>query len=173
MGSNGTGRRTFLTGLGTAAAVSLGAGCLSGGSEPVEAEPEPVVDVAQAVEGETDPGAWRDVATIRFDGYVGGWVGLEPAPIELVENPTLVLFEGREYELTWMNQDGIHHNLAFWDADREVVDGYSTPGTDVVGEEETLTVEATPEMDTYRCEYQPEGQRGAVRVLDPAALQAE
>lgn len=168
-----TRRRSFLRGLGTTTALALAAGCLSGADEDgASDEPEPVVDVAEATEGETDPDAWRDVATIRFDGYVGGWLGLEPAPIELVENPTLVLLEGREYELTWMNQDGIHHNVAFWDEDREVVDGYSTDGTDVVGERETLAFEATTEMDTYRCEYQPAGQRGDVRVLDPAELRS-
>ncbi|AEH35988.1 hypothetical protein [Halopiger xanaduensis] len=184
MGSNRTGtgaetgRRAVVAGLGATAVASL-AGCLSGsdggggsgGSDGDSgddgSDEEPVVDAAETTVGNTDPDAWRDVAELRFDGYVGGWLGLEPAPIELVENPTLVLVEGGEYELTWTNQDGIHHNIAFWDEDREVVRDYSTPGNETLGERETLAFEATPEMDTYRCEYQPAGQLGDVRLVSP------
>lgn len=167
MAPKGADRRTFLTGAaGTITAVSV-AGCL-GGAEPEDDEPEPGLDQAEALEGDTSPDVWRDVEAIQFDGYVGGWLGLEPAAIDHVENPTLVLVEGREYELTWENKDGIHHNIAFWDADREVVEDYSTDGNDVVGERETLVFEATPEMDTYRCEYQPVGQKGDVEILDHA-----
>ncbi|GAB3678790.1 hypothetical protein [Halopiger thermotolerans] len=171
MGSNRTGRRTVLAGLGATAAASL-AGCLSssdgsdedGGTDEPE---EPVVDAAETTVGNTDPEAWRDVTELRFDGYVGGWLGLAPAAIELVENPTLVLVDGRKYELTWTNRDGIHHNIAFWDEDRNVVRDYSTPGNETAGASETLVFEATPEMDTYRCEYQPAGQLGDVRLISP------
>ncbi|ADB59176.1 hypothetical protein Htur_0275 [Haloterrigena turkmenica DSM 5511] len=160
----GTDRRAVLsTVAGAVAAVSV-AGCL-GGADSEDDEPEPGLDQATAVEGDTDPEAWRDVESLRFDGYVGGWLGLEPSAIEGVENPTLVLVEGREYEVTWENKDGIHHNFAFWDEDREVVEDYSTDGTDVEGERETLVFEATPEMDTYRCEYQPAGQKGPVELI--------
>ncbi|OVE83562.1 cupredoxin domain-containing protein [Natronolimnobius baerhuensis] len=169
MGTNGIGRRAFLAGIGATTAVAVTAGCL--GDDADSTADDPVVDIAETTEGDTDPEAWADVSSIRFDGYVGGWVGRDPAPIELVENPTLVLLEGREYDLTWENQDGMHHNIAFWDADREVVDNYTTDGTDVEGERETLTFEATAEMATYRCEYQQEGQRGDVTVLKSAALE--
>lgn len=165
MAPNSADRRTVLsTVAGAAAAVSV-AGCLGGSEESADDEPEPELDQATAAEGDTDPAAWRDVEALRFDGYVGGWLGVEPAAIEGVENPTLVLVEGREYEVTWENKDGIHHNFAFWDENREVVEDYSTDGTDVEGERETLAFEATPEMDTYRCEYQPAGQKGPVTLI--------
>ncbi|EMA40857.1 hypothetical protein [Halobiforma nitratireducens] len=169
MGSSAkeTRRRTFLRGLGGAIAVSTVAGCFDDEGEPAEeSEPEPVVDEATATEGPTDPDSWRDIDRIRFDGYVGGWVGVEPDHVDRVENPTLVLVAGREYELTWRNRDGMHHNVAFWDADRNVVRDYSTDGTDVEDDIETLAFEATTEMETYRCEYQPEGQWGHVEVVD-------
>ncbi|WP_440772086.1 cupredoxin domain-containing protein [Natronorubrum sp. DTA28] len=165
-----TDRRTLLSGVaGTLATVSI-AGCLGQDSSDDDGddEPDPVVDEAEFVEGDTDPDAWRDVEEIQFDGHVGGWVGVEPAAVDRVENPTLVLEAGREYELTWENMDGVHHNIAFWDDDREVVDGYSTDGNETVGERETLAFEATPEMATYRCEYQPEGQVGEVVFLEDA-----
>ena len=162
MHSSGVDRRTLLAGSATLAAVVLG-GCLE---DDDEREPEPVVDAAESLEGETDPDAWRDVESIRFDGWVGGWVGVEPAAIDRVENPTLVLVEGREYELTWENMDGVHHNFAFWDTDREVVHEYATDGNEEEGKTETLGFEATPEMATYRCEYQQEGQVGDVEVLE-------
>ena len=164
MNGHGAHRRRFLSGvLGTVTIASL-AGCTSGEDDRND-EPEPVVDEADAIEGDTDPEAWRDVEVLRFDGWVGGWVGLEPPAIERVENPTLVLVEGRSYELTWENRDGVHHNFAFWDVDENVVRDYSTDGTDVEGERETLTFEATPEMETYHCEYQPAGQWGEVEIL--------
>ncbi|WP_049929119.1 cupredoxin domain-containing protein [Halopiger goleimassiliensis] len=162
MNSSDDSRRSFLAGVAGLAAVPV-AGCLGGDDDDPSVE-EPVVDVAEALEGETDPDAWRDVSEIRFEGWVGGWVGVEPPAIDRVENPTLVLFDGREYELTWENMDGIHHNVAFWDADREVVDGYATEGNEEEGRTETLAFEATPEMATYRCEYQPAGQVGDVEV---------
>ncbi|MDQ2050899.1 hypothetical protein RBH26_10435 [Natronolimnohabitans sp. A-GB9] len=163
MASHDIDRRTVLAGVGSTLSAVAVAGCLGGDDEDGD---EPVVDAAESLEGETDPDAWRDVDEIRFDGHVGGWVGVYPPAIDRVENPTLVLVDGREYELTWENMDGVHHNVAFWDDDREVVDEYSTDGNEIVGETETLVFEATPEMETYRCEYQQERQRGDVIVID-------
>ncbi|AFZ72957.1 hypothetical protein [Natronobacterium gregoryi] len=165
MVSSPTRRRTLLTGVGTTVVAAI-AGCLGDDNGSESEADEPVVDEAEMTEGNTDPDAWHDVETIRFDGWVGGWVGVEPSAIDRVENPTLVLVDGREYEVSWKNMDGVHHNIAFWDANREVVADYSSPGNEVVGEVETLTLEATDEMATYRCEYQPEGQRGDVVVLE-------
>ena len=163
MAPNGAVRRRFLAGV--AGTLTAAAGCL-GGEDSGDDEPEPGLDEATALEGETDPDVWRDVERIRFDGYVGGWLGRDPPAIEGVENPTLVLFGGREYELVWENMDGVHHNFAFWDEGRDAVAGYATDGNDLVGERETLAFEATSEMDTYRCEYQPAGQVGEVVVVD-------
>ena len=155
-------RRRVLAGAG---ALAIGvAGCL--GDEDDGDEEEPVVDTAESLEGETDPDAWRDVDEIELEGWVGGWVGLAPDAIDRVENPTLVLVAGREYELTWENRDGVHHNVALWDDDREVVAEYATDGTDVEGETETLVFEATEELATYRCEYMQEGQWGEIEVLE-------
>lgn len=160
-----TDRRTLLSGIAGSLTAASVAGCL--GQRPDDDEdPEPVVDAAESLEGDTDPDAWADVDEIRFDGYVGGWVGVEPPAIDRVENPTLVLVEGRAYEITWENMDGVHHNIAFWDEDREVVEDYSTDGNETVGETETLAFEATPEMETYRCEYQQERQFGDVVILE-------
>ncbi len=160
MNGSNPGRRAFFAGTTAALFGGTLVGCLD--SDEDDQEPEPVVDAATSLEGDTDPDVWRDVDTLVLDGYVGGWVGVSPDPIDRVENPTLVLFEGREYEFTWENKDGVHHSIAFWNDDEEVVDEYATDGTDVVGETETLVFEATPEMATYRCEYQPAGQVGDV-----------
>ncbi|ELY46701.1 hypothetical protein [Natronorubrum sulfidifaciens] len=157
-------RRTFLSGVAGALVAASVAGCLNRDDDPDD--PEPVVDAAESLEGDTNPAAWRDVDEIVFDGYVGGWVGAEPAAIDRVENPTLVLVAGREYEITWENMDGVHHNIAFWDADHDVVADYSTDGNETIGEVETLEFEATPAMEHYLCEYQQAGQIGAVRVID-------
>ncbi len=166
MATHETGRRRFLSGVGATAGVVVAVGCL-GGSEEDDESDEPVVDVAQTTQTDTDPEAWTDVWDIRFDGYVGGWVGLHPDPIDRVENPTLVLVGGREYEFTWENMDGVHHNIALLDANEEVVNDYSTPGLTTEGKQETLRFEASPEMEHYRCEYQPAVQNGEIVVIDP------
>ncbi|WP_265109628.1 hypothetical protein [Halosolutus halophilus] len=168
MAAHDAGRRRFLSGVTATLGIALVTGCLGSTDDGDEDTTEPVVDVAETTEGNTDPEVWADVESLQFDGWVGGWVGVEPEPIADVENPTLVLVEGREYEITWENMDGIHHNFAFWDADHDVVNEYSTPGTDVQGETETLTIEAMAEMETYRCEYQQARQRGDVVLLDSA-----
>ena len=165
MTARGTGRRRFLSGLAATTALPLVAGCL-GDTDEDDAD-EPVVDAAETTATDTDPDRWTDVTEIRFDGWVGGWVGVAPEPIDRVENPTLVLVAGREYELAWENMDGVHHNVAFWDENHDVIRDYSTPGNEIEGEIEGLRFEATPEMETYRCEYQQARQRGDVIVLDP------
>nr|WP_160049071.1 hypothetical protein [Natrialba sp. INN-245] len=151
--------------LALAAAV---AGCLSEEREDGGDTEEPVVDVAEATasEGETDPGAWANVDEIRLDGYVGGWVGVSPDHVDRIENPTLVLTEGREYELTWTNQDGVKHNLAIHDDEGEVVDEYATGVSEDTGATATLEFVARPEMATYICEHQPAIQYGEVVVLE-------
>ena len=171
MAADETDRRQFLSGVGGTIGVAITAGCLggSGADEPEDDESDdPIVDAAETTRTTTDPDAWTDVREIRFDGYVGGWVGVHPSPIDRVENPTLVLVAGRAYEFTWENMDGVHHNIALFDADEDVVDEYSTPGLTAEGERETLRFEATPAMDHYRCEYQPAVQHGDITVIDPA-----
>ncbi len=167
MAPDNTNRRRFLSGVGATIGLAVTAGCLGETDEPVDDGDGPIVDVAETTRTNTDPALWADVDSIRFDGYVGGWVGVQPAPTDRVENPTLVLAEGREYEFTWENMDGVHHNIALLDADEDVVDDYSTPGLTTEGELEILTFEAIAEMAHYRCEYQPAVQNGEIIVTDP------
>lgn len=171
MTPNSADRRAFLSGVAAALATASAAGCLSRGDEVDAADgsstdPEPIVDVAESTVGETEPSAWRDVEEIAFDGYVGGWVGVEPDHIDRVENPTLVLFEGRDYEITWENRDNVKHNLAIYDADDELVEEYVTEVVAERGETATLDFTASSEMTTYICEHQPVIQLGDIEVLE-------
>ncbi|WP_323172855.1 hypothetical protein [Natrialba sp. PRR66] len=175
MASNRSGRRAFVARAGPAVVGAVSAGCLgwgnnSTGDAETDAgtdESEPVVDVAETTTNDTDPDTWASVSTIRLDAFVGGWVGVEPAHIDRVENPTLVLLEGREYEFTCENQDNVKHNLAIYDAAEEVVNELATGVVADRGETASLTVEATAEMTTYICEHQPVIQRGEIEVIDP------
>ncbi|OIB55403.1 hypothetical protein [Natrialba sp. SSL1] len=175
-------RRRVLAGLGGAAAITTSAGCLGlgtesegGGNDPETAGNEtesdsddsgPVTDAAETTVTDTDPDTWADVSTIRLDAYVGGWVGVEPDHIDRVENPTLVLVEGQEYELTCENQDNVKHNLAIHDESGAVVGELSSPIVATPGETATLRFEARPEMVTYICEHQPVIQLGDIQVVD-------
>ena len=166
MAAVGPTRRDVLSTLVTAGTVFV-AGCV-GSDERTDDGDEPIVDEADALENDTDPDAWRDVAEIRLDAYVGGWVGVEPPHIDRVENPTLVLFEGRSYEITVENRDNVKHNLAIWDAEDERVEEYATDVVATTGTTETLSFTATDGMATYICEHQPGIQRGDLEVVDEA-----
>ncbi|WP_306055064.1 cupredoxin domain-containing protein [Natronococcus wangiae] len=168
MAPNVANRRAFLSGVAATLATASLAGCLGDDDEDESDgnEPELIVDEAESLEGDTDPDTWRDVEEIRFDAYVGGWVGVEPSHIDRVQNPTLVLFEDRPYEITWENRDNVKHNLAIYDAEEEVVDEYVTDVVADAGATETLAFTATAEMSIYICEHQPGIQRGDIEIVD-------
>lgn len=117
-------------------------------------------DKEEADEQPLEPADWNDVDEIVLEANVSGWVGVEPAPIEGLENPTLLLFEGREYGFEWRNGDGLHHNLAIVDSNEEVL-----VKTDVVGEESaSLAVQARSAMDSYVCEPHVASMFGDIEI---------
>lgn len=109
---------------------------------------------------------WEDVEEIVLEGTVRNWVGVEPAPIEGLENPTLLLFEGREYTIEWINGDGVPHNLQIRDEDDDAL--VETDLLDQEGASESLTVEATAAMDSYVCAPHESTMAGAIEVEDEA-----
>ncbi|NKE35102.1 hypothetical protein GWG54_04570 [Natronococcus sp. JC468] len=159
-------RRRALSRLCLAAGTLLTAGCVGSGDDDADDEnEEPIVDAARSLENDTDPETWRDVSEIRLDAYVGGWVGVEPAHVDRVENPTLVLFADRSYEITIENRDNVKHNLAIWDADGERVGEHATDVVVNTGTTETLAFTATEEMAIYICEHQPRIQLGDLEIV--------
>lgn len=117
-------------------------------------------DGAETDEDEPD---WEAVDTIELDANENGWNGREPDGIEGETNPTLELIEGREYDFTWINNDGERHQL-------ELVDDEGTvEGTDVIEEElesETLSFEATSDLTEYRCAHHLDSMSGTLEVLE-------
>lgn len=97
-----------------------------------------------------EPADWDGVDEIVLEGTVANWVGVEPAPIEGIENPTLLLFEGREYTIEWRNGDGLVHNLQLRDDTEESI--AETELVESKGGSASLTIEATAAMDHYVCE---------------------
>ncbi|ELY86517.1 hypothetical protein C483_18945 [Natrialba hulunbeirensis JCM 10989] len=148
-------RRTVLQAAGATSVVALAAGCLSddeeeNGTGNGGGNGEDDDDI--------DPSEWEDVDTIELDGATGGWEGVAPDMIAGEQNPTVVLFEGQEYDFTWYNADSGTHNIEIWDEDEEIVDDYATD--QVNDDEQTLSgVVASEEMAYYRCE--PHGQMQA------------
>jgi len=80
------------------------------------------------------------------------------------ENPTVVLFEGNEYEFIYENGDGGRHNLELWDEDRSVVDDYSTEIMSEQGEQLSFTAEATSEIASYVCDPHSSSMIGDVQI---------
>ncbi|XVH33077.1 cupredoxin domain-containing protein (plasmid) [Haloferacaceae archaeon DSL9] len=98
-----------------------------------------------------DPSEWEDVETIRMLGNASSWIGVEPEMIAEEENPTIVLFEGNQYEFVWENDDGAGHNIELHDSEGELVEDYGTEIVRGTGEEQTLEFEATADIAEYVC----------------------
>ncbi|GAB7020092.1 plastocyanin [Halostagnicola bangensis] len=114
----------------------------------------------------TDPEAWEGVDEIVLSATTSSLEGLEPDPIEGVENPTLVLTAGNEYVITWENADGQSHNLEIWDDQEEVVSDYSTELMAEENETQSLEIVAAEEMAEYTCEVHVSwGKRGDVEIV--------
>lgn len=146
-------RRAALGAIG-ATSTTLLAGCLGGnGNEDLGDQ-------------ELDPDDWEDVESIELDGYTRNWIGVSPDHIEDITNPTLLLFEGREYEISWTNRDGSPHNIAIRDEDQSVVDDYRTSNKRDRDESQTLEFEATTEMHEYVCQPHPHSMIGYLQVED-------
>ena len=104
-----------------------------------------------------------DAETIVLGGQVGYWLGLAPSGIQGRPNPTLRLRAGTEYELVWVNLDGVEHDFHLVDANGE--DLADTSSRDDVGETHETSFEATAAMREYLCEYHPQSMRGGVEIV--------
>ncbi|WP_154660461.1 hypothetical protein [Halopiger goleimassiliensis] len=113
-----------------------------------------------------DPSGWSDVREIVLEGEITGWIGVEPAPVEGVENPTLVLREGMEYTITVENRDGNIHVLELQDEAGERVGTYRTDEFEDAGERREITVTATDELARYVCLPHETMQHGEIVVVD-------
>ncbi|NGM70581.1 PKD domain-containing protein [Natronolimnobius sp. AArcel1] len=149
-------RRTLLR-IGGASSLAVFAGC-------ADEEPDDNNDVDND-EDEDEDEDWGAVDEFVFEGEVQAWTGVEPAFIEGDENPTITLIEGQEYDFTWINADGVVHNLEIRDEDDEIIDDYQSDDVEEEGEETTLEgVVASEEMDVYICTYHEATQVGDIEV---------
>lgn len=114
-------------------------------------------------------GTGADNLPIILGGRAEYWYGIAPEEIEGEENPTLQLEAGEEYELVWVNLDGLEHNLTLESQGGEELE--ASDETETAGEAVSMTVEASEEMSEYYCEYHPESMRGSVELnggFDPS-----
>lgn len=153
---------------------SNGTGDAVGAEEETDAERE-AENETEGAENETDGGGnetsadgnetsaddWSDVDTITLGANENGWNGRSPGLIEGETNPTLELYAGREYELTWINNDGQQHEF--------VVVGETGPleGTEADDEQSesyALSFEATADMVEYQCGIHTESMTGDIVI---------
>ena len=114
--------------------------------------------------GGGDASEWEGVSEIELGGQTGGWQGQSPSQIEGEENPTLVLFEGEQYTVTWENLDGAEHNFELRNEDDQVVDDHSTELMGEEGETQSHEFEATSEMAQYVCQPHQGTMRGDIQI---------
>lgn len=149
----------------TEAEEGTGNGQEQDGEEPDEAEDDEDGDLGEDEEddgegedAESDDGVEQILLATDEDEV---WIGQEPSEIEGEENPTLELVAGWEYEIGYVNRDGDSHNLALW-ADDEERD--ATDVNEEEDEEQWLTVEASDDLTSYRCEVHPDSMEGDIEV---------
>jgi plastocyanin len=131
-----------------------------GGEETADGTQETTEgDGTETTEG---PPPVLDETTIVLGGVATHWLGLAPAPFRGRENPLLRLRAGTEYELVWINLDGVEHDFHLTDGDRDLAD---TSDRDDVGETHDTSFEATAEMAEYYCAFHPQSMRGSVEVV--------
>ncbi|MFC4540669.1 plastocyanin/azurin family copper-binding protein [Halosolutus amylolyticus] len=177
--NNELSRRATIRLAGASASAALLAGCLDSydadapadDTDPGGTGDDEEDDSDDATDAEDDESDGADAADaddpteILLEARISGWVGVEPAPIVGVENPTLDLAAGDTYRLDWVQGDGQTHNLQLVDADGRVVDDLRTPLTsDPEAESEPLEFTATDELAGYHCDPHANTMRGAIEV---------
>lgn len=96
-------------------------------------------------------------------GRVSGWQGAAPDSIDGTVNPTLNLSAGQLYAITWVNLDGVPHNVAITNADGETV-----AATKIIagqGTSQTLVFRVPDDPGTYYCEVHPNSMRGNITLV--------
>jgi hypothetical protein len=141
----------MVTLTGAAAGTALVAGCGGGGGDGGDG-------------GDGGSSAWEDVSEIELGAQAAGWEGQAPSPIEGENNPTLVLYEGQQYTVTWENLDGTEHNFELRNSDDEVVGDHETELMGTEGETQTYEFEATSEMAEYVCNPHSASMRGTIQI---------
>ncbi|WP_440765386.1 plastocyanin/azurin family copper-binding protein [Natronorubrum sp. DTA7] len=137
-------RRTVLKAAGATTIAAVAAGCL-GDDDDGDGD-------GNGDDNGDDETFEIDAGTeIVVDGYNTHWEGVEPSPIDGVENPTLVLEEGEEYTIEWVNADDMAHDLQIWDDGGDVVDELTTDQIDSEGDSASLEFTAAAEMAAYVC----------------------
>ncbi|WP_245724207.1 plastocyanin/azurin family copper-binding protein [Natronorubrum texcoconense] len=134
-------RRTVLKAAGATTIAAVAAGCLGGDDD----------DGDDNGNGDDDTFDIDAGTEIVVDGYNSHWEGVEPSAIDGVENPTLVLEEGEEYTIEWVNADNMAHDLQIWDDGGDVVDELATDEIAAEGDSATLDFTASAEMAAYVC----------------------
>ena len=84
---------------------------------------------------------------------MAGWQGQAPTSIKGKTNPPLSLQPGTTYELTWVNLDGVEHELIIEDANGNELK--ATESASQKGATRTVTFTATSRSENHRRERPP------------------
>ena len=115
--------------------------------------------------GTTEPGPppVLDATTVVLGAHSAYWLGLAPGGIQGRFNPTLRLRAGSEYDLVWINLDGVEHDFHL--ADGGGADLADTSSREDAGDTHETSFEATREMARYYCAFHPQSMLGAVEIV--------
>ena len=150
----------MLTVAGASSIAIVTAGCLGSDDESDNNDDDPDPDDDDDVDG-IEIAAGTEIV---FDGYTEHWEGVEPEAIAGEQNPTLLLEEGGDYTMEWINADGATHNLEIWDEGDDIIDDLATASIGDEGERDSIEFTAQSEMVTYVCQYHVATQVGDLVV---------
>lgn len=157
-GERATSRRKVLrslgvTGLSLGASGAVTARALAGGASVQQGGNRSNATIGGGGVGPT---------TVVLGGEREGWFGLAPDAIRGARNPRLPLAAGAQYEIAWVNLDGLRHQLVLTGADGALL--AETGDAAATGETRSVAFEATPDLASYRCRFHPNAMRGRVAV---------
>ena len=138
-------------------------GQISVGDSETTAGDQGTAEGDQTETTEQGPPPVLDETTIVLGGLATHWLGLAPSAIRGRANPMMRFRGGEEYELVWINLDGVEHDFHLADASGD--DLADTSSRDDVGETHETSFEATAEMAEYYCALHPQSMRGAIEVV--------
>lgn len=153
-------RRTFLRVVGAASA--LGGVGVAGAQETTSEETTAGGEETTSSGTETTTGVSDDVTIVVLGARSDYWLGLAPPEIESVQNPTLQLRAGQQYQISWINLDGERHRLLVNDADGQTLETGDFSAS--LGASRALPFVARDSMAEYQCEFHPEQMRGDIEL---------
>ena len=109
--------------------------------------------------------AWEDVDRIELLASAQNWIGVSPEVIDDRRNPTLVLVQGRTYDIEIENADGNAHQLRILNTNEDTIAESDT--VDQLDARTTVQVDAAGGLAQYFSTEYEATTTGEIQIFSP------